>query len=113
MKTLDGYIEFVLGYDLSTIDDKMDRVKLRLGLQFFDRVRQAYNENLMYNGRSAIALVDSLNLKPIDDIKSNKIKFLLDLLETITHKDHPLLVLMFFGTDHIKTDIQKKIKYWD
>jgi ribosomal protein S12 methylthiotransferase len=67
-----------------------------------------YGQDL-YNQRRIVELVDNLHLKPLDKF-DDKIEYLDDLLKTLTHKDHPLLVFMFFGTDHIKSDIYKKFK---
>ena len=120
-KILDGYIDFLINIDystfedsnkgvaLSTSDDSYKGVTLRLGTTFFDRVRTAYKTNTEYNGKSVVTIVDSLNLKPLNEF-DDKIEYLFDLLKVLTHKDHKLLNFMFFGTDHIKSDISKKIK---
>lgn len=108
-KILDDYIDFLINVDYSTFDDSYKGASLRLGTTFLDRVRTAYESKLEYNGKSIVELVDNLHLKTLDKF-DDKIEYLFDLLKTITHKDHPLLVFMFFGTDHIKSDIYKKLK---
>ncbi len=108
-KILDDYIDFLVDVDYSTFDDSYKGASLRLGTTFLDRVRKAYKSKLEYNGQSIVELVDNLHLKPLDKF-DDKIEYLDDLLKTLTYKDHPLLVFMFFGTDHIKSDIYKKLK---
>lgn len=108
-KILDDYIDFLVNIDYSTFDDSYKGASLRLGTTFLDRVRTAYKTKTEYNGKSVVELVDNLHLKPLDKF-DDKVEYLSDLLKTITDKDHPLLVFMFFGTDHIKSDIYKKLK---
>jgi len=106
---LDDYIDFLVNIDYSTFDDDYKGASLRLGATFLDRVRTAYKSKLEYKGKSIVEMVNNLHLKPLDKF-DDKIEYLDDLLKTLTHKDHPLLVFMFFGTDHIKSYIYKKFK---
>jgi|LakMenE18May11ns_1017448.scaffolds.fasta_scaffold9702470_1 hypothetical protein len=110
MKILNEYLDYILNLNLTKFGD-MDRVNFRLGAIFIDRVRIACDQNLKRNGDSIVDLVDSLHFKPLDSI-DDKTTYLLELINTITNKEHPLLILMFFAADGINSEIYKKFKHF-
>ncbi len=112
IKKIESYINFILEYDLPSIDVEIDRIRLRLGAMYLDRVRIAYKTKLEYNGRAAIPLVEALELKSLDEV-DDKIDYLLATIKALTDREHPLLCLMFFGGDGIESKISKKFKYQD
>lgn len=85
-------------------------LKTKAWAMFLDRVYLAYNKKIIYRDTNIIDLVEELNIEPITDIE-DKIKYLITILNTLTNKDHPLLVFMFFGCDSIKSNIYYKFKY--
>lgn len=112
MNILQSYIDYLLSYDLSLVESHYERVSLRLGTVFLDRVRLGYESNLEYDSNTLVSLVDQVEFKPLDEV-SDPIKYLCEIINEITDKDHPICRLMFFGGGDIDTNVYSKFTYYD